>query len=279
MDCTSTRKRLSAYHDRELPAALVADVTGHCEYCVDCRSTLVGFRRLSILAARLVDPTPPSGQWSDIHRRIRSPAASEAFSVRCGTSVWRGSNLTLAAIAALLLIAISVGVLSYRLDILHSDSAVAADFQQYLDTYESNHPLAQQTLLANYQGRAVDLAEATRQVGYEPFAAKNLPAGYAVNGIYVLDMPCCTCAQIVWTRADGGVVTIFEHEEDEPAWFGGRPTIETCLYDSPAKLVQVGEMLAVTWKRGVRHVTVIGAQDVEEVTQLLSASGETDVAT
>jgi len=273
MNCVQVEERLSVYHDGELPIDLQAQVEGHVDHCLKCRGILATFRDLSTLSSQLVHPEPPSRLWAEIEQALGTFGTPPDVSLRSSSRSWQRTSVTLAAIAALVLIAASVGLFAYRLSPLydtHHESTIAANFGQYLNNYQRDRQQAQEVLLASYEGRAVDLLEATRHVGYEPIAAKSLPPGYSVDGIYVLNMPCCTCAQVVCRRDDGGVVTIFEHDQDQPGWFGERPAINACCRGKPTKMVQVDGMLAVTWKSGKRHLTVVGARDLEEVTQLIA---------
>lgn len=63
---------------------------------------------------------------------------------------------------------------------------------------------------------------------------------------------------------------VFEHADDQFAWFGGRPLIETRCNGRPASLVQVQNRLAASWQRQGRFITVVGAHDVEEALELVA---------
>jgi hypothetical protein len=114
------------------------------------------------------------------------------------------------------------------------------------------------------------MEEASTTLGYEPLAFQRLPPDYSVHKVYLLDMPCCTCAQVVCKNKEGQSIAIFEHAVDQPVWFGERPIIECMCDDVPTNVVQVDDRLAATWKEGKRFITVIGATDLDEVTQFVA---------
>jgi hypothetical protein len=83
-------------------------------------------------------------------------------------------------------------------------------------------------------------------------------------------MPCCRCFEACYHRKDGGMLCVFEHENDQPVWFGNRPMSSKVCSGKPTRLVQVDHCLAATWQQQQRHITVIGAKDVEEVARLVA---------
>ena len=66
------------------------------------------------------------------------------------------------------------------------------------------------------------------------------------------------------------MLCVFEHDSDQPVWFGDRPTSSKMFSGKPTRLVQVDGCLAATWQQERRHITVIGAKDVDEVTRLVA---------
>jgi len=144
------------------------------------------------------------------------------------------------------------------------------NFAHYLEEFSEHPDVAQQTLLAKYDGRPMTLTEATNVLGYEPVAAKRLPPGYFVDKTYLLKMPCCTCAQIVCKNKAGQSIAIFEHAIDQPIWFGDRPAEKCLCHEVPTSVRRVGNQLAATWKEGERHITIIGATDLDEVTEFVA---------
>jgi len=152
----------------------------------------------------------------------------------------------------------------------HAHPELAADFDQFLEQFQADPAAAQDILLAKYDGRRVDLSEATRQLGYRPAVAAGLPPGYAVESMYVLDMPCCKCLKTVCRRDGGKMFAIFEHEEEQHVWFGDRPRIDTQCNSQPCSLVEANETLVASWQNRQRRLTVVGVADLDEVAALMA---------
>ena len=147
---------------------------------------------------------------------------------------------------------------------------MAINFGRYLNELGKNPDEAQQVLLASYGGRAVSVDEAARQLRYRPVAPDELPDGTSLEALYLLHMPCCLCVQAVYKDSNGERLAVFEHVDDQPIWFGSRPTIQTRCNGIPTSIVQVDDHLAASWQRQGRYVTVIGASNVEQVAQLMA---------
>jgi hypothetical protein len=181
------------------------------------------------------------------------------------------------AVASIILIAVGIGAVVYKSPFReggHSHRAVGHDqlldgIARYVDTFERDPDSAQQILLANYEGRPTSFGEAAEVLGYQPLVAKGLPAGCALGKVYLLNMPCCTCAQALCRSKDGRSIAVFEHDIDQPAWFRDRPTIDCRCRDVPTNVVQLGDRLAATWKHGKRYITIIGARDLQEVVDFI----------
>ena len=124
--------------------------------------------------------------------------------------------------------------------------------------------------MSNYEGRAVSYDEAATKVRYQPVTPERLPNGFSRKAVYLLRMPCCTCVQAIYQGTDGEKLAVFEHVDDQPVWFGTRPTIHTRCNGMPTSLVQVDDCLAASWKHQGRFVTVVGARDMEQVGQLMA---------
>jgi hypothetical protein len=194
---------------------------------------------------------------------ISRPSAERKYSPK----KWR---LGLLAAAAMLLIATGVVWITSRTR--HApghDHQLAADFGEYLEHFASNPDRAQEVFLAKYNGQAVDLSHAAAQLGYRP-AAAGLPKNYTLDNVYVLQMPCCTCVQTICRRDDGRVFAIFEHDEEQPVWFGDWPRIETQCNGCPCSVIQTDRGLVAFWKANKRQLTVVGANDLEEIADLIT---------
>jgi hypothetical protein len=151
-----------------------------------------------------------------------------------------------------------------------SDHQMAVVFGEYLEVFRSDPNAAQQILLAKYESQAVDAEHPIQSVGYRPAVAGGMPDGYSVESTYVMNMPCCKCVQCNCERSDGTTIAIFEHDDEEPAWFGDRPTTEAICNGARCSLVDLDDRIAATVRRGKRHITVIGARDAAEVDQLVA---------
>ena len=152
------------------------------------------------------------------------------------------------------------------------------NFSQYLEEFSEQPDTAQQILLTKYDGRPTTLQEATRVLGYEPVAARGLPEDCVLDKVYLLNMPCCTCAQVMCKNKEGQSIAIFEHAIDQPVWFGDKPKVECLCHDTPTSVTQIGNRLAATWKEGERYITIIGATDLDEVTEFVAHFQETSPA-
>jgi hypothetical protein len=182
------------------------------------------------------------------------------------------------AVAALVaaLVGVSFFLRSGHLDFQNSaDRHLTQNFGDFLDQFSHEPQAAQSVLLRKYDGNIVDSSDAVRLVGYQPSALRAPPQGYSRQAAYVLKMPCCVCTETIYRRADGQLLAVFEHEKEQPSWFGDRTRIEVRCNDKPTSIVQLKGQLAVTWKQQRRYITVIGARDVEEVTRLVEHLGDT----
>jgi len=82
-------------------------------------------------------------------------------------------------------------------------------------------------------------------------------------------MPCCDCLQVICRRADGSRVAVFRHDQAEPDWLSGCPTVATECAGKACRIVRASSDLAATWSVGSHHYTIIGARDTDEVKQLI----------
>jgi hypothetical protein len=266
VNCDSARELLSSYYDRELPADQEQQMRAHVASCPRCARRLFEFGELSQLTARLRAPQAPSETWpaiasaldADERRRARGNSPTK----------WLGRR-SKAAMAATVVLAASIGLASYWLrQQFEPHAAMAATFDTYLAEFETAPQQAQHILIDRYQGQRVDRA---RDLPFSANAPAVLPDGYARQETYVLNMPCCVCTQTTYKNPSGAVVALFEHSEKEPGWFGNRPAIHARCHGTPTSLVQVADRLAATWKCGPRYLTLVGAQNVEQVAEIVAA--------
>jgi hypothetical protein len=270
MNCSQVRELISALHDRELRPEVEAEVNDHLRGCPECSRLLSEFGDLSILAASLRNVSMVAPDWATIEAAIDDQSWSHSPLWR-----WASSHAATIAIAAAVFIAATVGISVYifRSD-HHGHEHVAVHFGQYLDEFDRNPDRAEQVLLVNYAGQPVTLDEAARHLKYQPVAPEGLPKGFTRNRVYLLKMPCCLCVQSIYSDAAGRTMAVFEHIDDQPAWFGDRPTMTVQCHGLATCLVQVDGKLAASWKRQKRVITLIGARDLEEVSQFVEFLNE-----
>ena len=147
---------------------------------------------------------------------------------------------------------------------------VLVNFAHFLDTFVQAHDEAQRDLVKNYSGVPVEVPDSIRELKYRPVVADGLPDEYEPAQAYLLKMPCCRCLEACYRRKNGGMLCVFEHKDDQPMWFGDRDTSSNVISGKPTRIVQVDGCLAATWQQQRRHITVIGAKDVDEVTRLIA---------
>lgn len=264
MTCSEVQEKLSAYYDGELAEPLRSEVAEHLAGCADCRAELVGFRQLSALSAQLRSPQAPSGMWEELQHQLNVPRPASS-----GVEYRRTRRIAL--LAAVLLVAAAVALALPHLLPGHVHDAQNESMASFLQEFSIDPSQAQRSLVEQYEGEPINVANAVTGLRYTPVATRSAPKGYQLQGAYVLKMPCCKCVQTIYTRDSGGAIAVFEHDEDQPDWFGSNPAITTKCNGNATTLVETGAGLAATWKSGPRCITVIGASDVNEVAELMAA--------
>lgn len=272
MDCSAAKELLSAYYDNELTTEMRSAVAGHLAGCDECARGLAGFQSLSTLADSLVHPDPPAQIWEQLQKELdRNPATDAAHPDSQKSRRWTSRpavqmGLTIAAVLVL-----AVGWLGVKSWTAHDDDHQMAEvFGKYLQEFHNDPSSAQHLLLAKYDGQAVDADLAARTVGYRPVVAAGMPEGYTIAEIYVMKMPCCNCVQCLCQREDGTALAIFEHNDKAPEWLGERPKTIAICGGKPCSMVDLEGRVAATWKHGKRYITVVGAQDKEEIDRLVA---------
>lgn len=271
MNCSEIQERLSAYHDSELSSDVAEQMAAHLAGCSKCEEEIAFFQQISGLSQELVDPPIPASIpaliWSELQTKLAEPTQPKARAVQPSPQSFTGKFF---ALAATVLVAAGLwGAYEAWLP-AEEHARLAMNFSRYLEEFPERPAAAQQTLAAGYGGRPVSLTEATDILGYRPVAARGLPSDYSVKEVHLLNMPCCTCAQVLCTNEAGNSIVIFEHAIDQPVWFGDRPSEKCLCHEVPTNIRQVGSRLAATWKEGERHITVIGATDLDEVTEFVA---------
>jgi anti-sigma factor RsiW len=272
MECQQVQRLLSAYYDNELSAEVRSSVAGHVQSCPNCGQELVVFQSLSGMAKELDDPEPPTRIWAGIEAALDANRESARIVCPAVEQGWSSKRWRMSLLAAAALVMIATGVVWIVSRTLHAPGhhgELAADFEEYFEHFATDPDMAQNVLLAKYDGQAVDISQATRQLGYRPAVASGLPKRYSLDAVYVLKMPCCTCLQTICRRDDGRVFAIFEHDEEEPAWLGDRPRVETQCNGRPCSVIQADRGLVASWQANKRQLTVVGARDLEEIADLI----------
>jgi anti-sigma factor RsiW len=272
IDCLAVRELLSAYHDGELSPEMRFAAAKHLAQCEHCTCELEAFGELSNWTHTLAQPaSPPADLWPRVEEMLSGAGLpTERRAARFGFAPTKRHILQL-AIALAAAIAVAVSWFGFRTPSSHVDEhAMAAVFGEYLDEFRRDPRAAQQVLLSQYDGQLLNAGQVAARLGYRPAIATGLPDGYTLEATYFMKMPCCDCIQCLCRRSDGTVIAIFEHDDEQADWFGDRPTSSTMCNDTRCSLVQLQDRIAASWRRGNRHVTVIGARDTAEVDQLVA---------
>lgn len=261
MQCCDVVELLSAYYDGEVSHNTAEAIREHIDICDHCAEELKVLNELSALTAILEQPTPPRHVWPRIEAQLNKgqPTAN---------SNKRPPHKAVLAMAALVLIGLSwVG---YRHWHAHEHQDLAVNFGQFLDNFAEAPDDAQNVLVKNYSGIPIEISDAIRELKYRPVVAVGLPDDYELAQAYLLKMPCCRCLEACYRRKDGGMLCVFEHDKEQPIWFGERSTSSMICSGKQTRLVQFDGCLAATWQQQQRYITVIGAKDVAEVSHLVA---------
>ena len=265
MQCHEVVSLLSAYYDDELPPDRAAIVTLHVESCLRCAAELESFRKMSDLTSQLYQPSPPPHVWRRIATQLDADALLAKPTAKPSHRIRR-----LALLAVVVLVAGGLSWLGHRLSRSHQDHQLAMNFGQFLSLFEQSSEQAQDFLVQKYSGRQVTLKEAVQELKYRPVVTDGLPPGYELTQANLLKMPCCRCLEACYRRKEGGVICVFEHDEDQPIWFDDRPVTSTVCCGKPTRLVQGKGWIAGSWQHQRRHITVIGAENIDELTKLVA---------
>jgi hypothetical protein len=281
MNCADVQELLSAYYDGELGREPATQVREHLGRCSQCAAQLADFTRLSTLAAGLPTPQTPGAIWDRLESELDAdvaspPSASHIQEPRptsrpCHTPSASRITTNALALAATLLVAVGLGWFTYGTWFMHGarHDGFVTEFGHYLQAFQQNPDEAQQMLLAKYDGVPVDPAQATKLVGYRPMMPEAAHDQYQVKSMHVLRMPCCTCVQTVCERRDGSTVTIFEHTDKNPPWFGDRSGTMADCSGQRCRLFDLQSSIAVHWQSGNRYITAIGVRDKHEADDLV----------
>jgi hypothetical protein len=268
MNCAEVQELLSAYYDGELVGEKLTGLREHLGNCEHCAGELAGFENLSSLASGQQTPAAPEAIWDRLESQLDQETCVPTASVS-RIALLRDPRLL--GLAATILVAVGLGWVAYGTWGGHGDhSGFVAEFGHYLKEFRHDPEKAQEMLVAKYDGEAVDPSQAIQLVGYRPVTANSSSKQYKVRSTHVLRMPCCTCVQTVCERSDGSTVAIFEHDDENPEWFGDQQGTMANCSGKRCQLFDVNDRIAASWKSGTRHITVIGVQDENEVAELVA---------
>lgn len=271
MNCTETLELLSPLHDGELSADLRESVEAHLRECSSCAAALAEFGSMSSLVGGQTDPAPPADLWQQIETALDSDAETPSNPVTTVAAPGERRRQRLLLAVALALFAVAGVSLYMQLPgrSVH-DPHLAVNFDEFLNEFPQSAERAQDLLHGKYPAELVDIEQASMAVKYRPAIANELPAGYTLDSIHLVRMPCCLCVESLCTAPDGARLTVLEHAIDQPIWFGERPS-ESCTCDGrQARLVRFDGRLAATWKAKQGYVTVIGIRDEDQLAEVMA---------
>ncbi|WP_145346597.1 anti-sigma factor family protein [Rosistilla ulvae] len=301
-DCETVQQQLSAYHDGELLAGQQALVARHVEGCAACAESLSSYAAIGATFAGVPVARKPDDLWDRIESDLPGGRDSATLPSRVAQwfsqSPYRAGVVSMAA-AVLLTLGLSLWLVDRASVVVkerHIGGAIAAhshshdgvghhehdaEFSKVMEDYVQilsvDPDAADHMLLTKYRGQQVDADGAMKLVGYRPVVSKGLPEGYSLASTSVLKMPCCTCVKAVCKRNDGSTLVLFEHDDEETAWFGGRRQSMAMCGDKNCCLVDLDSSIAATWKQGSRSVTAVGVRDQDEVAKLVTWLGKLNV--
>lgn len=274
MNCSDVQSRLSQFHDSHVAEDVRSPIEAHLKSCDACASLRAEYEAISLLARSQTDPEPPSGVWDRIAGQLDQLSRVQPVTPAVKPRSQRISARSL-TIAITLSLAVGIGLiqlLEWSLD-GHAHQEMAIDFDRYLDAYADDPLDASRQLFTQYPAQEVTVEEAVREVGYRPVIANSLPAGYSVDSVHLMKMPCCQCIKMVCRDDRGDPFVIFEHDAEQPLWFGNRPKRQCPCDGVPTTLIDFDGQIAATWDVGKRSVTIVGVQDVEQIKELMPHLG------
>lgn len=267
LNCQEVQAELSAYHDGEVSETRRKEIETHLLLCSDCNSQLQMFQQLSVMVTKL-PPVEAPDRWnklaeSPVRNIIRPETPSHGF-----------RRKAIRYVSAALSIAFCVGILVWLIPRDHHQHDVSVAFGAYLDEFANNPESADRLLTQSYRGTSVSFQEAVDSLGYRPVMVDHMPPGYSLVQAQLLRMPCCECLQATFSRNDGRVICVFEHDRNQSDWLKGRPVVSTQCDNTTCRMTQVDGHLAATWERGQRLVTVVGLQSIQELSLFVTHFGK-----
>jgi hypothetical protein len=181
MTCDKTREWLGAYLDDEVSADIRSAVDAHVSVCPHCSGELKALRGVADALAQPDAVRVPRELWGAIEERLARTAARRHALVLTFRRV--------AAVAAVLLIAVGIGLLALPKgwDGARSAQAATVDFGVLLDGLKMDANSAFDAFLAKYQAEEVSPADARAYAPQLTFELPDaLPGGFRRVATYKL---------------------------------------------------------------------------------------------
>ncbi len=277
MDCQRIRDLLAAFQDAELADDDRRSVEEHLGECAACTAELAELDGLREIVRSCPEPQPPAELWDRIERAVHASTSVRQPRVeprrRLIWAQW-------ATVAALLLVTVVTGLWARwqqeqsaerpPLASVDKPPHMAVDLDEYLNAFQHDPQHAPHLFIARYNGQAVDLNETADKVNYRPIATSSLPDGFSLDRVYLLKMECCTGVQTVYRRKGADVLAILQHTVDQPVWYGRRRVEIAEVNGKPTQIVRMNGRLAATWQADGTYVSLVGAHDMHELTQMIT---------
>ena len=271
MNCDWIEDRLSAFIDKEVSDEDRRQIEEHCHHCESCRTSVSQFMSIGRLMRQEEPRVDTDATWERVAARLAN-ANGLPISTKMANKNWGYAILTTAASISLLWFVVRDNTFTEHIDKeTHQHASLAVDFQEVFRLTKTDPKGAIAKLVAKYQGQELKQTSTTDYLGYEPALFKSIPEGFARVSTHVLNMPCCKCSATLCERSDGTSLIVFEHNDEQPVWFGDSSSIETQCSGTTCKIVESSGQLAVSWKNQDRQLTVVGANDLAEVNQWVSS--------
>ncbi len=275
MNCDTIRPLLSAYHDGELSPAMLDDVRRHLESCEECSAETERFAAMSRMALLLRESQSPD-LWEAIASQLDDPRPQTGRGAPLFTRPERRRRWLwgTAVAAALAVFAVVAWQWSPPVDSHHRQ--MDANLARFVDGFRRDPVEAQRTLQNQYASRSVEPDSLVSLVNYRSVAPEELPGGFRRESTRVFDMPCCKCVQTVYASEGRPRLALFEHVDEESAWFATMPSINASCCGHTIKLVQCGDGLCAAWKGDGRFITIVGAESLETLNEVIAKIEEAD---
>jgi len=268
MKCVEIEKLLSPFHDGELSEEVRASVDAHLDDCTDCAQTIAAMRSMSHLVAHSPVPDAPDELWTSLEEQLDSTEAMTPARLPVYRHILR---LNTALVAALVLVAVGVGIRVFRGFHVHEHTMnhAAMDFERYWSAFRMGSDQGQRLLASQFETRLVDVADVEERLQYRPVVANGPPPGFQLDATYLVKMPCCTCVETVCRGENGQMLLVLEHTAEQAVCFGNRSAVSCPCGGKQTQMIQLENALAATWPVGNRSVTVIGVQDMDQLAEVV----------